>query len=95
MKNTSVRTQRQHSFFLSPEDVAAGCENVRRPSSPPPFQSRIYSLIINRVFCKCVTLPNMCSEHTRSWQHMCRYGCQSSSTLPVHIPAYPLSPAVK
>lgn len=28
----------------------------------------------------------MCSDPTRAWQHMCRYGCQVSSTLPVHIP---------
>ena len=32
--------------------------------------------------------PTICSEPTRSWQHMCRYGCQSPSTLPVHIPTH-------
>lgn len=41
---------------------------------------------IKSVFCKSVILPTMCSDPTRAWQHMCRYGCQVSSTLPVHIP---------
>lgn len=42
----SVRTQGQHSFFLSPADVPAGCQNVRGPTSPPPFQSFTVSSLI-------------------------------------------------
>lgn len=86
----SVTAQCSLTSFVFLEDVPDGRENVRRPSSPSTF----YSRIINCVFCKRVTLPNMRSEPTRSWQHMCRYGCQSSSALPVHIPAHLLQMVV-